>query len=117
MPGRPSTRVAPISSRDELDGVDCDVVCTGRFYDFFEKRSGRWAIVERQPIYEKDRFDALDPKQYPAFEPELLQSFPVGYRHLAYIQSKRGLPVKRTMPGLRGPEIEALYARGRDWLA
>ena len=106
-----------ISSRDELDGVDCDVVCTGRFYDFFEKRDGRWAIVERQPIYEKDRFDALDPKQYPAFEPELLQSFPVGYRHLAYIQTKRGLPVKRDMPGLRGPEVEALYARGRAWLA
>ena len=106
-----------ISSRDELDGADCDVVCTGRFYDFFEKRAGRWAIVERQPIYEKDRFDALDPGKFPAFDQALLQSFPVGYRHLAYIQTKRGLPVKRDLPGLRGAEVEALYARGRSWLA
>ncbi len=106
-----------ISSRDEVDGVACDVVCTGRFYDFFEKRGERWAIVERQPIYEKDRLDALDPAQFPAFDQAILQSFPVGYRHLAYIQTKRGLPVKRDMPGLRGPEVEALYARGRDWLA
>ena len=33
----------------------------GRFYDFFEKRDGRWAIVRRQPIYEKDRLDPVDP--------------------------------------------------------
>ena len=50
-------------------------------------------------------------------EPELLARFPVGYRHLAYVQSKIGYPVKSDMPGLKGPEVEALYARGRAWLA
>jgi hypothetical protein len=25
--------------------------------------------------------------------------------------------VKRDMPGLKGPEVEALYAKGRAWLA
>jgi hypothetical protein len=25
--------------------------------------------------------------------------------------------VKRDMPGLKGPEVEALYARGAAWLA
>ena len=49
-----------ISQRAKVDGVLCDVVCTGRFYDFFEKR-GRWGLVLRQPIYEKDRLDPLDP--------------------------------------------------------
>jgi hypothetical protein len=106
-----------ISSRDEVDGSPCDIVCTGRFFDFFEKRDGRWAIVERQPIYEKDRLDPLDPARMPKFEPELYNSIPEGYRHLGYIQVKRGLPVKQNMPGLRGPEVEALYARGREWLA
>src|SRR5262247_4151271 len=37
-----------ISQRAEVDGVLCDVVCTGRFYDFLEKRSD-WGIVLRQP--------------------------------------------------------------------
>ena len=106
-----------ISSRDEVDGAACDIVCTGRFYDFFEKRGGRWAIVERQPIYEKDRLDPLDPAKMPRFDPEVYDSIPEGYRHLGYIQVKRGLPVKRNMPGLRGPEVEALYARGKAWLA
>ena len=31
-----------ISQRGPLDGVICDVLCTGRFFDFFEKRDGRW---------------------------------------------------------------------------
>ena len=39
----------------------CDVVCTGRFYDFLEQRDGRWGIVLRQPIYERDRLDPIDP--------------------------------------------------------
>src|SRR5438876_3446632 len=37
-----------ISQRGPVDGVVCDVVCTGRFFDFLEKRAGRWGIVLRQ---------------------------------------------------------------------
>jgi hypothetical protein len=33
----------------------------GRFYDFLEKREGRWGLVLHQPIYEKDRMDPVDP--------------------------------------------------------
>ena len=50
-----------ISQRAPVEGVICDVVCTGRFYDFFEKRGNRWGLVLRQPIYEKDRLDPVDP--------------------------------------------------------
>lgn len=106
-----------ISQRTTVHGVECDVVCTGRFYDFLEKRDGRWGVVLRQPIYEKDRIDPLVPGTPIPLEPELLARFPVGYRHLAYIQAKMGYPVKADMPGLKGSEVEALYARGRAWLA
>jgi hypothetical protein len=106
-----------ISQRTTVHDVECDVVCTGRFYDFLEKRDGRWGLVLRQPIYEKDRIDPLVPGTPIPLEPELLARFPPGYRHLAYIQAKIGYPVKTDMPGLKGPEVEALYARGRAWLA
>jgi hypothetical protein len=106
-----------ISQRATVHDVLCDVVCTGRFYDFFEKRAGRWAIVLRQPIYEKDRMDPVDPSKTLALDPKLLNQFPEGYRHLAYLQSGIGYPVKKDMPGLKGPEVEALYGRGRRWLA
>jgi len=105
-----------ISQRALVHDVTVDVVCTGRFYDFFEKRDGRWAIVLRQPIYEKDRMDTVDPATPLKLDAKLLQRFPEGYRHLAYLQTGIGYQVKPDMPGLKGPEVEALYARGRAWL-
>jgi hypothetical protein len=105
-----------ISQRSDVHAVLCDVVCTGRFYDFLEKRGGRWGLVIRQPIYEKDRIDPVDPSASLKLDSELLSQFPVGYRHLAYLQSQIGYSVKKDMPGLKGPEVEALYARGERWL-
>ena len=105
-----------ISQRAEVDGVVCDVVCTGRFYDFLERRDGAWGIVLRQPIYEKDRLDPVDPAADLALDPELLGRFPAGYRHLAYAQTRIGFDVKPDMPGLTGAEVRALYARGARWL-
>ncbi|TGS71706.1 nuclear transport factor 2 family protein [Mesorhizobium sp. M3A.F.Ca.ET.201.01.1.1] len=105
-----------ISQRAAVDGVPCDVTCTGRFYDFLEKREGRWGIVLRQPIYEKDTIVPVDPSVRLTLDQQVLQSFPEGYRHLAYLQSAIGYTVKRDMPGLRGPEVEKLYSRGAAWL-
>ncbi len=105
-----------ISQRAPVEGVICDVVCTGRFYDFFEKRDGRWGLVLRQPIYEKDRLDPVVPAAKIALDPDLLNRFPEGYRHLAYLQSRIGYKVKTDMPGIEGPELDALYARGARWL-
>jgi hypothetical protein len=105
-----------IMQRAPVHDIPVDVVCTGRFYDFVEKRAGRWGIVLRQPIYEKDRMDPVTPGAAPALDHALLEQFPVGYRHLAYLQTRIGYTVKRDMPGLKGPEVEALYSRGAAWL-
>jgi hypothetical protein len=105
-----------ISQRARVEGVLCDVVCTGRFYDFLENRQGRWGMVLRQPIYEKDRLDPVDPAARLELDKDLLARFPEGYRHLAYLQTRIGYKVKTDMPGLDGPEVEALYRRGEGWL-
>ncbi len=105
-----------ISQRASVHAVLVDVVCTGRFYDFLEKRDGRWAIVLRQPIYEKDRMDPVSPSARLELDPTQLALFPEGYRHLAYLQSQIGYKVKTDMPGLKGAEVTALYARGARWL-
>jgi hypothetical protein len=106
-----------ISQRGALSGVLCDVVCTGRFYDFIERRRGRWGMVLRQPIYEKDRVDPVDPAARLELDPVELAGYPQGYRHLAYLQTRIGYTVKRDMPQLTGAEVDQLYARGRSWLA
>jgi hypothetical protein len=105
-----------ISQRGAVDGVVVDVVCTGRFYDFFAKRDGRWAIVRRQPIYEKDRMDPVDPGAKLALDPALLERFPEGYRHLAYLQTKLGFTIKLDLPQLKGDVVQQLYGHGRAWL-
>jgi hypothetical protein len=106
-----------ISQRAAVHDVACDVVCTGRFYDFLARGPDGWCIVLRQPIYEKDRIDPVDPAATLALDAERLGRFPVGYRHLAYLQTGIGHDVKLDMPGLIGPEVQRLYQRGADWLA
>ena len=63
-----------------------------------------------------DRMDPVTLGLAPALDGTLLEAFPVGYRHLAYLQTRIGYTVKKDMPGLKGPEVEALYARGAAWL-
>jgi hypothetical protein len=106
-----------ISQRAPVHDVTCDVNCVGRFYDFFEKRKGKWGLVLRRLFYEKDRMDPVDPSQMLRLDQALLSTFPVGYRHLAYLQSNIGYKVKTDMPGLRGPQADMLYGLGKRWLA
>jgi hypothetical protein len=106
-----------IAQRGPIEGVMCDVVCSGRFYDFLEKREERWGIVLRQPIYERDSIAPVDPAASVRLDQTLLARFPEGYRHLAYLQTKNGQTVKLDLPGAIGPELDALYRRGADWLS
>jgi hypothetical protein len=110
-----------ISQRGMVEGVGgpvlCDVVCTGRFYDFVTRHEGRWKLLHRQPIYEKDRIDPVDPSAVLQLDQKALSAFPEGYRHLAYIQTRIGYQVKMDMPMLKGDGVGQLYARGARWLA
>ena len=105
-----------ITQRGKIDGEACDVICAGRFYDFLEKRKGKWGLVLRRLIYEMDRLAPLDPAAAIKLDQNILERFPVGYRHLAYLQVKGGFNVKSDLPGTDGPAVDALYAKGADWL-
>jgi hypothetical protein len=100
-----------ISQRAKVEGTLCDVVCSGRFYDFLEKRKGRWGIVLRRLAYEKDRIDPVEPGAPVVLDKTLLAQFPEGYRHLAYLQSKIGYKIKDEMPGLDGVPLARFMRR------
>ena len=106
-----------ITQRAIVAGEQCDVVCTGRFYDFLQRHQDRWTLRLRQPVYERDRLDPVRPGAVPALDQARLAALPEGYRHLAYLQQDLGFDVKLDMPQLTGPETEALYAQGRAWLS
>jgi len=86
-------------------------------HDFITRHEGRWKVLHRQPIYEKDRIDPVDPCAQLRLDQELLASMPEGYRHLAYIQTRLGYQVKTDMPMLKGEQVQALFRRGASWLA
>ncbi len=102
--------------RDTLDDVEVDVTCYGRFYDRFVKSAGAWSILRRGVVYEKDRIDPVPPGATLVLEDLLLKRFPEGYRHIAYVQTKRGMRVATDRPTPRSSELEQLYREGNDWL-
>ncbi len=105
-----------IIQRGKIDEIEVDVTCVGRFVDALEKRAGRWGLVFRQPVYELDRVAPVHPTQVPKLDDELLKSFPVGYRHLAYLQTKLGFKVYNDLPGTTEPAVDTLLKNVGQWL-
>ena len=106
-----------IMQRGPVEGVLCDITCIGRIYDFFERRAGRWGLVLRQPIYERDFIVPVNPGESVTLDPEILARRPEGYQRLAYLQEGLGYPIKPDMPTESGGELEALLVQGDNWLA
>ena len=106
-----------IHQRAALDGVLCDVLCNARHYDFWEKRGGKWGLVSRNTILDKDRIDPVNPGDEIRLDPEVLGQFPMEYQHLAYLQTKLGFSVDPDCPRLTGGKaLDEIYARGEAWL-
>ncbi|MGH2893784.1 MAG: nuclear transport factor 2 family protein [Solirubrobacteraceae bacterium] len=105
-----------IMQRGLMEGVECDVTCIGRVYDFYERRGGRWGLVLRQPIYECDFIAPVDPADTVTLDPDKLARLPDGYARLGYLQAGLGYTIKPDMPTESGRELEALLAQGRSWL-
>jgi hypothetical protein len=105
-----------ISQRAEIHGTLCEVAAQARHFDRWEKREGRWGLLDRRTIFDRDRLDTVDPNAMVVLEPSVLSRFPVAYRHLAYLQSSLGYPVRDDLPHLRSGAAAALFAAGAEWL-
>ena len=105
-----------ITQRGPVHGVVCDVTCMARHFDFWERRAGRWGLVLRESIYEKDWLQPVEQGQTVTLDAVRLAAYPEGYRHLAYLQTEAGYDVKNGMPCIEGAALDELYARGEAWL-
>lgn len=105
-----------IMQRGPVEGVRCDVTCIGINFDFFERRGGRWGLVLRQPVYERDYLVPVDPAATVELNPEIMARRPDGYQRLAYLQEGLGYEIKPDMPTEVGPERAALAVAGEAWL-
>jgi len=105
-----------ITNRFVFKGVALDSTAWGRFYDLLEMREGAWGIVKRVAIYEKDRFDPLEPGTPLPITKAELQEFPEAYCHLGYSLVKGGFSVSPDLPTPGSEFLAQLYAEGQAWL-
>ena len=105
-----------IMQRGPVEGVLCDVTCIGINYDFFERRDGRWGLVLRQPVYERDFIVPTNPHESVELDPDILARRPDGYQRLSYLQEGLGYTIKPDMPTEVGAERDALVRQGAAWL-
>lgn len=126
---------ATITQRFLLDDCEVDAESDCRFLFFWHKvedmGSGHneWRAKFVRHWYEKDKLIAVDPRYVPHLDDTLLNTFPSGYRYLAYCQQKTmGVQVRRDMPGHnrergveKGCKVAAekhdqLYWQAKNWL-
>lgn len=115
---------ATITQRFTIDGCEVDAEADCRFCFFFEKVDGRWGARFVRHWYEKDKLIPVIPSKVPRVDEEKLNSYPEGYKCLAYCQElTMGVTVLKDMPGHRrhvgtacGEKHDLLYRLAKDWL-
>jgi hypothetical protein len=89
------------------------------------KEFGKWQAKFVRHWYEKDKLIPVNPTKIPVLDEAKLQSFPSGYRYLAYCQeaTMEGVKVMRDMPGHRreggnpnGLKHDELYWQAKSWV-
>ncbi|CAK7223171.1 hypothetical protein SBRCBS47491_005114 [Sporothrix bragantina] len=115
---------ATITQRFTIDGCEVDAEADCRFCFFFEKIDGRWGARFVRHWYEKDKLIPVNPQKVPQLDEAKLESYPPGYKCLAYCQElTMGVSVARDMPGhvrhagtAPGEKHNLLYQQAKDWL-
>src|SRR5262245_23290206 len=104
--------------RQMIDGVLADMTSYARFLDRLERRGGRWAIVERTAIYERDRLDPVEPSEAFAklFAATDLTGYPEASRYMAARLVAAGRPLAPVVYRDGSPHTAQLYVRYEAWL-
>lgn len=108
-----------IHVRQKIDGVPVDMTSHARFLDRLQRRDGRWAIVERTAIYERDRLDPVEPSEAfdKLFTATDLSVYPEAYRYMAARLVAAGRELAPVVYRDGTPDTDKLYARYNAWLA
>jgi hypothetical protein len=95
---------------------EIDTTSYARLYDQVERREGRWRILRRTLIYERDRADPVDTPALPDAFLAGLDAHAPELRFLARGLEQAGLSVQKSAVLDQSRELAALYAGGRAWL-
>jgi SnoaL-like domain len=117
-----------------MSGGQCeaDAESDCRFIFFWQKMAnpkypelnGQWRARLVRHWYEKDKLIPVNPSKVPLLDEDRLQTYPSGYRYLAYLQEDTmGVKVLMDLPGHRreddnvnGKKHDVLYWQAKDWV-
>ncbi len=104
--------------RQKIGGVLADMTSYARFLDRLERRNGRWAILERAAVYERDRLDPVEPSEAfdRLFAATDLSVYPEAYRYMAARLSAAGRALAPVVHYDGSPHTDQLYLRYDAWL-
>ena len=108
-----------LHQRRTMDGYDFDFTTWSSVVDLFERRDGRWRVIKRTMVYEKDRMDPHKPGEVPAsyFEAMDLTPYPKALRYHCWRNEKfSGSPpsVNLVMEGTE--KARAIREEARRWV-
>jgi len=105
--------------RQEISGVLADMTSYARFLDRLARCDGRWMILERTAIYERDRLDPVEPSEAfdKLFKASDLAVYPEAYRYMAARLVGAGRALAPVVYHDGSPHTDQLYARYDAWLA
>ncbi len=96
---------------------EVDTTSYARFFDYVEKRQGRWKILRRTAIYEKDRADPVERATLPEAFFQDLDQYPRELRFLASSLKRVGAELSKATVLDKSQEMERLYREGDAWLS
>ena len=107
-----------IHVRQNIGGVPVDMTSHARFLDRLDRRDGRWAVLERAAIYERDRLDPVEPSEAfdQLFKASDLSIYPEAYRYMAARLVAAGRALAPVVYCDGTPHTTQLYARYDAWL-
>jgi hypothetical protein len=105
--------------RQKISGVLADMTSYARFLDRLAQREGRWVILERTAIYERDRLDPVEPSEAfdKLFKASDLAVYPEAYRYMAARLVAAGRALAPVVYRDGSPHTDQVYARYDAWLA
>jgi hypothetical protein len=105
--------------RQKIGTVLADLTSHARFLDRLERRGGRWMILERTAIYERDRLDPVEPTEDFAtlFKASDLSIYPEAYRYMAARLVAAGRTLAPVVYRDGTADTAQLYARYEGWLS
>ena len=102
-----------------MDGYDFDFSTWSSVVDLFERRDGRWRVIKRTMIYEKDRMDPHKPGEVPAsyFEAMDLTPYPKALRYHCWRNEKfSGSPPSENLVMEGTEKARAIREEARRWV-